>query len=100
MGSDSNAANEIICCDMVLLEGNVIVDESMLTGESIPVTKIAANSDKINAAPSKANVLLAGTRIIQTRGESVTATVARTGFYTIKGQLLTSIMFPKPLELS
>ena len=104
--------NDILTCDMVLLEGAVILDESMLTGESIPVTKVellepgqilGENGNILNyksATIKKQNTLYAGTSIIQTRGSQVLAVVVRTGFYTVKGQLLTSIMFPKPLELS
>lgn len=38
---DLDPKASVLTCDMVLLEGGVIVDESMLTGESIPVTKVA-----------------------------------------------------------
>ena len=32
-------------CDAVLVEGSVVVNESMLTGESIPITKVRVESD-------------------------------------------------------
>ncbi|CAH8487038.1 unnamed protein product [Schistosoma turkestanicum] len=96
----------LVQCDAILLAGNCIVNESTLTGESVPVTKIP-----LPDSPSKAtlfdikvhgrHILFAGTTVIQTRNyedERVLAVVARTGFYTVKGELVRSILFPKPLK--
>ena len=89
-------------CDAVLLNGNVIVNESILTGESVPVTKnslgIHYSNEKASLDQSKLNVkdhgrhiLFSGTQIIQTRyygKEKVKAIVIRTGFNTTKGELI------------
>ena len=84
--------NDVLTCDMVLLEGGVILDESMLTGESIPVTKVelleqgqlleksSKNSLKYKTSSiKKQNTLYAGTNIIQTRGTRVLAVVVQEG---------------------
>ena len=84
--------NDVLTCDMVLLEGGVILDESMLTGESIPVTKVelleqgqllersSKNSLKYKTSSiKKQNTLYAGTNIIQTRGSRVLAVVVQEG---------------------
>lgn len=93
----------IMGCDAVLLSGSCIVNESMLTGESIPVTKTPPTS---NDAPfewmsQKRHILYAGTTILQTRyygSEKVLAKVVRTGFNTSKGELVKSILYPRPIE--
>lgn len=72
--------------DMVLLQGDAIVDESMLTGESVPVCK------------TPGSLLFAGTRLLRARHAQ--ARIHRTGFSTMKGQLLQSILFPKPIAFS
>jgi P-type E1-E2 ATPase len=36
--------NDEICCDSILLQGEVFVNEASLTGESIPVGKFPAKN--------------------------------------------------------
>ncbi|XP_011495006.1 PREDICTED: probable cation-transporting ATPase 13A3 [Ceratosolen solmsi marchali] len=94
----------VLPCDAVLLTGNCILNESMLTGESVPVTKtpIPAASDIVYDSKEHArHTLYCGTRVLQTRyfgTEKVLAVVIRTGFNTSKGGLVRSIMYPPPVD--
>lgn len=91
-------------CDAVLLSGNCILDESMLTGESVPVTKtpLPCKRDLIYDTKEHArHTLFSGTKVIQTRyigSERVLAVVVNTGNITAKGELIRSILYPPPVD--
>lgn len=100
---------ETLPCDLVLLEGDCIVNESMLTGESVPVVKSAVSradlADVLAAGSDLArldkNVLYSGTKLIRVRPGASSATralVIRTGFSTAKGSLVRQMLFPRPIS--
>ncbi|GBM58507.1 putative cation-transporting ATPase 13A4 [Araneus ventricosus] len=92
-------------CDAVLVSGNCVVNESMLTGESTPITKIPISeysSAPFDVQSNKRSILSCGTEVLLCRctdTEGVRAIVYRTGFSTAKGELVRSILFPKPVAL-
>ena len=92
----------LLPCDVLLLSGQCILNEAMLTGESIPVVKTplpTEGSSNYSVDGDKSNTLYSGTQIVQTRKfgtNKILGVVCRTGFDTAKGKLMLSILFPKP----
>ncbi|KAK9451654.1 uncharacterized protein V1518DRAFT_409163 [Limtongia smithiae] len=88
----SDPSLTVFPCDAIQLTGDSIVNESMLTGESIPVTKLSATPETLNLlmdsnmssiVPELAkNFLFSGTKIVRvrktTRSETTTQ-APRTG---------------------
>ncbi len=89
-------------CDVILISGSAIINESMLTGESTPVIKMRmlGNNDiyDTNHPDYEKYVLFAGTKIVQKRkmgNTEPTGIVLNTGFNTFKGNLIAGILYPK-----
>lgn len=72
-------------CDAVLISGSCTVDESMLTGESVPISKTALFEDPnilFSIANNKRNTLFCGTQVLFVQPSDyahVKAIVLRTG---------------------
>ena len=97
----------IVPCDVALLDGGCVVNESMLTGESIPVVKgnvqwpVNRQSDTVmSLGTDQRSTLFSATKVLQLKpsspGAKVLGLVVRTGFATTKGSLILSILYPKP----
>ena len=104
----------VLPCDCVLLHGQVIMNESMLTGESTPTKKVpiprsGSEKEAYNCKRDKTHTLFSGTQVIMNKpsalyegseDEMVIAMVIQTGFQTAKGKLVLSILHPKPNQFS
>ncbi|XP_057175089.1 cation-transporting ATPase 13A2 isoform X1 [Triplophysa rosa] len=95
----------LLPCDAGLLAGECMVNESMLTGESIPVMKtpLSVSEETYNAELQRRHTLFCGTQVIQAKGggpdgKGAIAVVTCTGFFTAKGDLISSVLYPQPLD--
>uniref|UniRef100_A0AAQ4NNH6 ATPase cation transporting 13A2 n=1 Tax=Gasterosteus aculeatus aculeatus TaxID=481459 RepID=A0AAQ4NNH6_GASAC len=92
----------LLPCDAALLAGECLVNESMLTGESVPVLKtpLPTGDGGYSSETERRHTLFCGTHLILAKGggASAVAVVTSTGFFTAKGSLVSSIMHPQPTD--
>lgn len=74
-------------CDCLLIAGSAMMNESSLTGESIPIPKyiVDNNNEIFDIIKNKRNILLEGTHVMKTKvvndgKNDVLALVLRTGY--------------------
>lgn len=90
--------------DCVLIAGQVTVNEAMLTGEATVVSKQPTAAGCAPNAAEPRNTLFGGSIVVQLRVKAevasagVLAVVVRTGFDSVKGRLVLSILYPQPGE--
>eukprot|EP01125_Pyxidicula_operculata_P009686 TRINITY_DN3175_c0_g1_i1.p1 TRINITY_DN3175_c0_g1~~TRINITY_DN3175_c0_g1_i1.p1 ORF type:complete len:1143 (+),score=187.69 TRINITY_DN3175_c0_g1_i1:48-3476(+) len=92
-------------CDLVIVSGSAVVDESSLTGESIPIVKLPPEKDTsrpYSADKDRKHTIYSGTTVLgavsSETDDKVLAVVARTGWKTAKGQLIRSILTVEQLN--
>lgn len=89
-------------CDVLLLSGEAIINESMLTGESTPIAKFPINggpNEILDLKSHKRHIIYEGTMVLQIKSKDLKKLVLvlaiRTAFTTLKGQMIRSILHPQ-----
>jgi len=89
----------IVPCDTLIISGTIIINESILTGESIPVFKsnIPNSSLNFNLKNHNKHILYAGTKVLQKKNfanKKCLGIAIATGFNSQKGNLIRTILYP------
>jgi cation-transporting ATPase 13A2 len=101
----ANGAQMLLAADAVMVQGTAVVDESLLTGETMPIQKFAVAPDAMTRDPGasedKKIFLFAGTQLLHATGgehlpegvrEGAVAVVSHVGPRSCRGGLLRTLL--------
>jgi cation-transporting ATPase 13A1 len=96
-----DASTKVVPCDLLLLAGGCVLDESLLTGEAVPQAKqdvSTRNADEeLNMQHDRVHLLQGGTEILRVfpgqANQGAVCVVLRSGWYTTKGKLVRTMLF-------
>jgi magnesium-transporting ATPase (P-type) len=111
--SDGADPTKTVSADCVLVKGNCVVDESFLTGETMPIQKFEADGDAKPVLPTESGhkkyFIFSGTDLLDASGggsdlpagveRGALAVVTHTGGRSTRGSLLRGLLFATPLKL-
>lgn len=82
--------------DIVVVKGSCLVNEAMLSGESRLIQKNPINNDREKFRKIElSSILFAGSKVEETFESQVFGVVWRTGFDTLNGKMIKSVLTPK-----
>jgi Mg2+-importing ATPase len=88
------SAGDLVPADSRLIEArDLAVQQSMLTGESLPVEKVAAPADAVASGPNAPHLVFLGTSVVSGTG---TAVVLTTGPRTLFGDIASRLTMRAP----
>ncbi|CAJ1382268.1 unnamed protein product [Effrenium voratum] len=88
-------------CDGILLQGSLIVNESMLTGEPMPIAKAPVEDTANYKVTDKLNKAYAGTLALESTGPGDGKALlycTNVGALTTRGQLVRMVLFPASVK--
>jgi len=102
-GEDAKGEPVKLPCDGIVVDGSLIVNESMLTGEPMPIAKAPVENSATAKVTDKLNKAYAGTLALESTGPQSSSgksvlLCTNVGALTTRGQLVRMVLFPASVK--